>query len=136
VGNLRSGAVTAVVADDSIAFRTAFADFLAAIDVSVVGQVASAESAVATAKRVRPDVIFVDARMPGMGGIAACRQIRASCPGTRVVLMSANPANLGGDPGTSGATAVVHKLDIVQSERLVELVKQLMRQPTRLRSLS
>ena len=46
-------------------------------DLEVVGQAASGEEAVALARRVQPDVLLMDVRMPGLGGIGATEAILA-----------------------------------------------------------
>jgi DNA-binding NarL/FixJ family response regulator len=46
-------------------------------DLEVVGEAASGEEAVRAASDLRPDVICMDVQMPGMGGLAASRQIVA-----------------------------------------------------------
>lgn len=119
-------AVTAAVADDSAAFRSAFADLLLAQAFSLVGVAASGEAAVELVQDRHPDVIFLDARMPGIGGVEACRQIHATCPTTRVVLITAAPHELSKDGGMCGASAVWSKDDIVQPRRFYALLNQLL----------
>lgn len=116
-------AITAVVADDSERFRSAFTDFLASQAVVVVGQSGSGEAAVQQVQRGHPDLAFIDVRMPGIGGMEACRQIRASCPGTKVVLISA--AKEVEQDDDSGACAFIAKLDAVRPERLSALIDRL-----------
>lgn len=57
-------------------------------DLSVVGQAADGETAVKLAGELRPDVAVLDVRMPGIGGIEACRQIQQVSPQTRVVFLT------------------------------------------------
>jgi DNA-binding NarL/FixJ family response regulator len=82
--------VRVVVVDDSPAFRGAAADVVDATPgFELVGAAESAEGAVATAERVRPDLVLMDVRMPGVGGVEAARQIRAVRHSTVVVLFTA-----------------------------------------------
>jgi DNA-binding NarL/FixJ family response regulator len=64
----------------------------AALDIEggviVVGEAASGEEAIEQAGELRPDVVFMDVRMPGMGGIEAARAIRTASPDTKVILVT------------------------------------------------
>jgi DNA-binding NarL/FixJ family response regulator len=83
-------AVRVVVADDNAVFRGAAVDLVAATPgFELVESAASAEGAVAAASRTAPDLVLMDVRMPGLGGIEAARRIRAEREGTVVVLITA-----------------------------------------------
>lgn len=87
---MTTSAVRVVVADDSEAFRGAAADLVAATPgFLLVGAADSAEGAVAAAERERPDLVLMDVRMPGLGGVEAARRIKAARDTTVVVLVSA-----------------------------------------------
>lgn len=58
-------------------------------DLDVVAEAQSGEEAVEAAKRLRPDIAIMDIAMPGMGGIAATRAIKADCAETAVLVLSA-----------------------------------------------
>jgi len=57
-------------------------------DIEVVGEAASGEAALEIVARLKPDVIFMDVRMPGMGGIEATRAIHEVLPDAKVVLFT------------------------------------------------
>lgn len=56
--------------------------------IEVVGEAATAESAVAEAIRRRPDVVVLDVRLPDRSGVEACREIRSAVPGTHVLMLT------------------------------------------------
>ncbi len=56
--------------------------------VAVIGEAASGEEAIERAGELKPDVVFMDVRMPGMGGIEAAKAIRAASPGTKIILVT------------------------------------------------
>ena len=67
-----------LLVDDHALMRAGFRLILdSAPDLEVVGEAASGEEAVRAASDFRPDVICMDVQMPGMGGLAATRQIVA-----------------------------------------------------------
>lgn len=77
------------VADDQAVVRAGIVAILdAEPGLSVVGQAADGESAVARVLELRPDVALMDIRMPGDGGLVATARITADAPGTRVVVLT------------------------------------------------
>lgn len=60
--------------------------FAASSDIEVVGTCASGEEAIQLATERRPDVILLDLRMPGMGGLAALRALAST--GARVLVLT------------------------------------------------
>ena len=57
----------------------------------VVAQAGSVAEAIAAAARFEPDVVVMDVRLPDGSGIEACREIRATRPETRVVMLTSSP---------------------------------------------
>jgi len=82
-------AVRVLVADDQAPFRRAARDVLdAAHGFEIVGEVASGEDAVDAAESLEPDLVIMDLKMAGIGGVEATRRILAARPETVVVLVS------------------------------------------------
>ena len=66
--------IRVLVCDDQELVRAGYATILAAQpDIEVVGEVGDGRAAVSTARRLRPDVVVMDVRMPLMTGIEATR---------------------------------------------------------------
>lgn len=83
--------ITVLIADDQAMVRQGFGALLAAqSDISVVGDAADGKAAVAEAKRLRPDVVLMDVRMPEMNGLDAARIILDSGfdPPVRVLMLT------------------------------------------------
>jgi DNA-binding NarL/FixJ family response regulator len=59
-------------------------------EVEVVGEAAGGREAVAMARTLSPDVVVMDVAMKDLNGIEATRQIRAECPGVRVLALSSH----------------------------------------------
>jgi DNA-binding NarL/FixJ family response regulator len=57
-------------------------------NMEMVGEAGTAAEAVRAAERLRPDVVLMDIRMPGEGGLEATRQITARFPQTKVVMLT------------------------------------------------
>ncbi len=86
-----------LVADDHPFFRDGLRVMLEATpDTELVGEATDGDEAVALAHTLRPDVILMDLRMPGMGGIEATRKILSESPqvGILVVTMIEDDASV------------------------------------------
>ncbi|MGY1753751.1 response regulator [Blastococcus sp. SYSU D01042] len=84
-----SAPVRVVVVDDHPVYRDGVADALGdEADLEVVGTAADGETGVALVARLRPDVVLMDLRMPGGGGLPATAAIVAAHPGTAVVVLT------------------------------------------------
>ncbi|MFJ4189659.1 response regulator [Kitasatospora sp. NPDC089509] len=75
-----TGSIRILVADDQVDVRSAFRMILdVQPDMTVVAEAADGAAAVAEAKRLRPDVVLADIRMPKLDGLEVTRQLAGQC---------------------------------------------------------
>jgi DNA-binding NarL/FixJ family response regulator len=80
--------IRVVLADDQPLVRSGLRALLAnSDDLQVVGEASDGREAVAVVTRIRPDVVLMDARMPGLDGIEATRLITADPRRTGVAII-------------------------------------------------
>lgn len=83
--------IRVVIADDQSLVRAGFRALLdAEPDIEVAGEASDGAHAVRLARQVRPDVLLMDIRMPGLDGLAATREIAAdpALSGVRIVILT------------------------------------------------
>jgi DNA-binding NarL/FixJ family response regulator len=96
---------------------------LLALDCEIVGSVADGSALLPEAQRLRPDVIVLDANLPNVHSVEACRAITRVNPTTKVIVFTAM-----NDPAVSqaffdaGASAFVSKM---AAEDLLSTIKRL-----------
>ena len=61
--------------------------------IQIVGEAATMQSAVDAARRLGPDVILMDVRLPDGDGIAACRKIKQFLPATHILFLTSDADN-------------------------------------------
>lgn len=84
-----SAPIRLLLADDQALVRGALSALLGLeADLEVVAEAGTGTDAVAAAREVTPDVALLDVEMPGLDGIAACAEVRAVSPGTRVLIVT------------------------------------------------
>ena len=82
--------IRVLVVDDHDLVRTGITRMLADIDdLQVVGQADSGEASLKVARELKPDVVLMDVKMPGIGGLEATRKLLRSHPDVKVVAVTA-----------------------------------------------
>ncbi|RST12176.1 response regulator transcription factor [Streptomyces sp. WAC05374] len=82
--------VRILLCDDHAVVRAGLLALLgSAPGIEVVGEAGSGEEAVATAAKLRPDVVLMDLQLgPGIDGVEATRRITTTLPGVRVLVLT------------------------------------------------
>lgn len=85
----KAGTIRVLVADDHAVVRAGIVALLASEpEITVIGEAADGEQAVEQALALRPDVVVIDVRMPGLTGDAATARIRERDPAVRVLVLT------------------------------------------------
>ncbi len=80
---------TVLIADDQALVRVGLRKILESEpDITVPGEAVDGEDACRTARRLRPDIVLMDIRMPVLDGIEATRRIVRAQPATRVLILT------------------------------------------------
>ena len=107
-----------VLVDDSETFRRAMREYLSGrLGAAVLGEAFDGEGALALVERTAPDLVLMDVRMPGGGGLETTRRLKEAPGSPYVVLVTLGSTEHLRDVATEiRADAVVSKADI--EERL------------------
>ena len=77
-----------LIADDHALFRDGIASLLRAWGMEVAGQASDGLEALQQARRLRPDMVLMDIKMPRYNGLEATRLIKAEMPDTKIVMVT------------------------------------------------
>lgn len=84
--------LSVVLIDDHTYFRRGLRDLLEARGLEVRGEAPSGAHALDLVRRLRPDVVVMDLRMPGMSGVEATRVLMEADPSVRVLVLTTSAA--------------------------------------------
>jgi DNA-binding NarL/FixJ family response regulator len=78
-----------LIADDDNLMRAGLVELLSAdSSIEIVGKASTGREAVERTRRLDPDVVLMDVRMPDLDGIDATRQLTRAAPRTRVLILT------------------------------------------------
>ena len=105
--------IRVLLVDDQPQFRRAAAMLILATDgLTLAGEADSGENAIGLARDLKPDLILMDVRLPGINGPDATRQILTEQPGIKVILVSTYERADLPDLDTCGASRFLQKQDL------------------------
>jgi DNA-binding NarL/FixJ family response regulator len=78
-----------LIVDDEDLMREGLVELLTSDPgIEIIGQASTGREAVDRARRLAPDVVLMDVRMPDLDGIAATRELSRAAPDTRVLILT------------------------------------------------
>ena len=81
--------IKVLLVDDHDLVRLGIKRLLADIkNITIVGEAKSGEDGIAMVKTLRPDVVLMDLKMPGMGGLEATKQITRKYPEVKILVVT------------------------------------------------
>jgi DNA-binding NarL/FixJ family response regulator len=85
---MSKGEITLLIADDHPMVRAGLRSMLTASRINVVGETGDGQGALEAVRRLNPQVVLMDIRMPGMDGMQALEAIRTEKLETRVIMVT------------------------------------------------
>jgi signal transduction histidine kinase len=116
-----------LIVDDNEAVRNGLRCLLDShTEITICGEAADGEEAIAACKSLLPDLVLMDISMPRMDGLKASRAILQELPHTKIVLVSQNdPSTVAKQANEIGAAGFVSKTNL--ADALIPTVKRLVK---------
>ena len=117
-----------IIVDDHPLFRVGLGYALKNLGFDVIAEASDGAEGVRRVTELKPDAVLLDAKMPNMDGLEACRQMIAALPQTRIVMLTtfSEPA-LVQAARDAGAAGFVSKE--TEAERLAAILHKMLNDP-------
>jgi DNA-binding NarL/FixJ family response regulator len=120
-------AIKVLIADDHHVVRRGLVFFLKTQpEIEIIGEAKNGREAVEMMQTNQPDVVLMDLDMPVMNGIEATRQIKASCPEVKIMILTSFSDQDHVIPAIE-AGASGYQLKDIEPDILVQAIIQLMK---------
>ncbi len=113
--------VTVVLVDDEQLIRAALATALASGGLELVGEAENGQAAIELVVDLRPDVVLMDLRLPGLSGVDVIEQLALLAPASRVLVLTRSEQNRVVEAIIAGASGYL--LKSAPAETIVGAVK-------------
>jgi DNA-binding NarL/FixJ family response regulator len=103
------GPITVLLVDDEQLIRSALAHALTAGGLDLVGEAANALDAIEMVLDLRPDVVLMDLKLPGISGVGAIERLGLLAPASRVLVLTRSEQNRVVEAIVAGASGYILK---------------------------
>lgn len=121
-GRDRRVSTTVVLVDDEPLIRAALAQAFSGSGLDLVGQAASGEEAIELVLELRPDVVLMDVKLPGISGVEAIERLGLLAPVSRVLVLARTEQNQVVDAIVAGASGYI--LKTAASDQIITAVHE------------
>ena len=108
-GDERRTPITVVLVDDEPMIRAMLAQTLSAEGLEVIGEAGNAEDALGLVLDLRPDVVLIDIKLPGISGVEAIERLGLLAPTSKVLVLTRTEQNQVIEAIIAGASGYILK---------------------------
>jgi DNA-binding NarL/FixJ family response regulator len=101
--------ITVALVDDERLIRAALSQILTAAGFDLVGEADNAKDAIELVLDLRPDVVLIDIRLPGVSGVQAIEQLARLAPASRILVLTRSEENRVVEVILAGASSYILK---------------------------